>query len=60
MELAGHTRIETTMRYMHLIAGAGSRAMAALESFDRRADGELGQDRGREPSQDPGFSATGP
>lgn len=41
MELAGHTRLETTMRYMHLMPGAGTQAIAALEAFD------LGQDRGR-------------
>ena len=34
-DLAGHTRIETTMRYMHGLPGAGSRAVAALESFDQ-------------------------
>jgi hypothetical protein len=28
-------REETTMRYMHGLPGAGSRAMAALQAFDQ-------------------------
>ena len=36
MELAGHTRLETTMRYMHLLPGAGGQAIAALETFDNQ------------------------
>ncbi|KIG14351.1 Site-specific recombinase, phage integrase family protein [Enhygromyxa salina] len=42
MDLAGHARLDTTMKYMHLIPGAGGQAIAALQAFD------LGQDRGRE------------
>jgi integrase len=34
-DLAGHTRLETTMRYMHLLPGAGSRAVEALQAFDK-------------------------
>ncbi len=34
MDLAGHEHLSTTMRYMHMIPGAASRAVAALESFD--------------------------
>jgi site-specific recombinase XerD len=35
MDLAGHEHLSTTLRYMHLVAGEASRAVAALESFDR-------------------------
>ena len=34
-DLAGHTRLETTMRYMHLLPGAGTRAVEALQAFDQ-------------------------
>lgn len=35
MELAGHTSLHTTLRYMHLVAGATDEAVARLEAFDR-------------------------
>jgi integrase len=34
MELAGHTNLTTTLRYMHVVSGATDRAMEALEAFD--------------------------
>lgn len=49
MDLAGHTNLTTTLRYMHLFPGATSQAVAALESFDQREAAsavELGHHRG--------------
>lgn len=34
MELASHTRLETSTRYMHLMDGASAQASAALQAFD--------------------------
>ena len=36
MELAGHTRLATSLRYMHALSGSGERAVAALEAFDQQ------------------------
>lgn len=46
MELTGHSRLETTMRYMHVLRGAGSRAVAALEIFDRANQGQYEANEG--------------
>jgi integrase len=35
MELAGHTHLTTTLRYMHVVSGGTERAMEALEAFDQ-------------------------
>jgi hypothetical protein len=45
MGLAGHSMLTTTLRYMHLVPGAATAAVAKLECFDG-GHGEQGQDRG--------------
>ena len=40
MDLAGHEHLSTTMRCMHMNPGATSRAVAALETFDRSEAGD--------------------
>lgn len=44
MELAGHTALTTTLRYMHLMPGETSRAVSMLETFDR--EGSVGASAG--------------
>ncbi len=47
-ELAGHTSLAVTERYVHLFRGSKEGAMKALEVFDRRGDILETQDRASE------------
>jgi integrase len=46
MELAGHRDLATSLRYMHVLAGASAAAVSALESFDRDSAAVLRQHGG--------------
>ena len=41
MELAGHTSLTTTLRYMHAVDGAADDALDALERFDAHESGHF-------------------
>jgi hypothetical protein len=47
MELAGHTSLNTTLRYMHVVGDGAATAIAALEAFDQKGSASERQDGGR-------------